>query len=327
MPTVNLPDLILAADWAKVPKGRSVYVADVEAATVGPHGETAWSLETILDAARQYREDRRRVLVSMDLAFGVPAGYWRDVKQIPRWTGACHFVDWLELIGQENVIWQEVRQPLEWRVEQPFFAIPPRPGGRSDYDRKAGYSMLRAIDRSSQAKPIFCVSGIPGTVGSGTRSLWRELAPLLQGPRDFRIWPFEGCLETLLDECQIVLAEGYPGIAYTAALESNLPAPMRRIGKTKASQRANAVDQLTNAAWITHHEVTLDGLSGALESEDDFDALMSAAGLLRCVLAGYPIEGPDIDPVAEGGILLSPVIDFSSRKKTARSTRIAKPRP
>ncbi len=311
---MNTPDLILAADWAKTPKGRSVYLADVEEATVGPLEETAWSLETVLNAARRYRQGRRRVLVSMDLAFGVPSGYWGDIKQVRRWASAYHFIDWLKLIGEETNIWQEVKQAADWRVERPFFAIPPRPGGRSEYDQKAGYSMLRAVDQSCQAKPIFCVSGIPGTVGSGTRSLWQELAPLLHRPRDFFIWPFEGSLNKLLAETAIVLAEGYPGIAYTAALESELPAPMRRVGKTKAIQRAQALDQLTKATWVAHHKVRLDGIEEALECEDDFDALLSAAGLLRCTLEAHPLEAPQVDPIAEGGILLAPMIEFSANK-------------
>ena len=50
---------------------------------------------------------------------------------------------------------------------------------------------LREIDRRTGAKPIFAVSGIPGTVRSGIRALWRELAPLLREERDFSVWPFE----------------------------------------------------------------------------------------------------------------------------------------
>ena len=52
-------------------------------------------------------------------------------------------------------------------------------------------------------------------------------------------------------------------------------------------------------------------------SEDDFDALMSAAGLLRCALEGHSLDEPEHDDqVAEGGVLLTSVIDF--KQKTER---------
>lgn len=43
------------------------------------------------------------------------------------------------------------------------------------------------------------MSGIPGTVGSGTRSLRQELASLLRSRRDFHVWPSEGTLDAVRD--------------------------------------------------------------------------------------------------------------------------------
>ena len=87
--------------------------------------------------------------------------------------------------------------------------------------------MLRKIDGATGAKPLFAVSGIPGTVGSGTRSFWQELIPRLTDSLDFAVWPFEGDLRRLLASRGIVLAETYPALFYAAVLARTLPAPAK----------------------------------------------------------------------------------------------------
>ena len=62
-----------------------------------------------------------------------------------------------------------------------------------------------------------------GTVGSGTRELWKELMPHLTGDRLFAIWPFEGDLIFLLESRGLVICETYPRSAYGAALAESLP--------------------------------------------------------------------------------------------------------
>ena len=221
----------------------------------------------------------------MDLVLGIPRPYWREVSVVERWRRTKTFLDWLGTLGGEDTFWQEVRSAEDWNVLQPFFAVPGGAGSMTAFHTKAGYSLFRKPDLRCQANPPFCVSGIPGTVGSGTRALWQELSPMLAEWRDFRVWPFEGSLDQLLTNSTIVIAEGYPGIAYTAALRESLPARRLKVAKTKRQQREAALGLLTNATWVTNHSVAIHDLDEALASEDDFDALMSAAGLLRCVLA------------------------------------------
>ena len=55
--------------------------------------------------------------------------------------------------------------------------------------------------------------------------------------------------------------------------------------------------------WIADFGVSLDDLPAAEQSEDDFDALMTVAALLRLTLAGRPLTRSAPDPVGEGGIL------------------------
>lgn len=303
------PGTILAADWAKNPSKRAVYEADVRERRIARLECTAWGLDSILSVARSHRPNS--VLVSMDLVLGVPGNYWRELLEEERWSQVTDFLNWLGTLGDEDTVWQEVRSGEKWNVLQPFFAVPGGAGSMTAFPSKAGYPLLREVDARVGSKPPFCVSGIPGTVGSGTRAFWREMGPMLAEPRDFRVWPFEGSLDQLLTSSAIVIAEGYPAIAYTAALRESLPARLLKVAKIKRDQRHFALEQLTKATWVTKHEVLIQGLEEAIESEDDFDALMSAAGLLRCVLDGHSLEEScHDDPIAEGGVLLTSAIDF-----------------
>jgi hypothetical protein len=315
---IQSPGIILAADWAKNPAKRAVYEADVRDRSITKLECSQWTLESILTVARSHKQ--HSVLVSMDLVLGVPRPYWREASGVKRWRQTNNFLDWLGTLGGEDTFWQEVRSPEDWNVLQPFFAVPGGAGSMTAFHTKAGYSLFRKPDRRCQANPPFCVSGIPGTVGSGTRALWQELSPMLAERRDFRVWPFEGSLDQLLTNSTIVIAEGYPGIAYTAALRESLPARRLKVAKTKRQQREAALGLLTNATWVTNHSVAIHDLDEALASEDDFDALMSAAGLLRCVLENYALDEPDCDDrIAEGGVLLTSAIDFE--KKAAKLER------
>jgi hypothetical protein len=93
------------------------------------------------------------------------------------------------------------------------FSVPKGPRSLGSYVQAAhrhGVTLHRAIETVTRAKPLFIKSGIPGTVGSATCALWRELAPLLVNSRTFRVWPFDGDLEELLKSTKMVIAEVYP---------------------------------------------------------------------------------------------------------------------
>jgi hypothetical protein len=85
--------------------------------------------------------------------------------------------------------------------------------------------------------------------------------------------------------------------------------------------------------WVKQFGVDIRNVQEALLSEDDFDALMSAAALLRCVLEGTSVESAHADPL-EGGILASeslnlalPAQTFScedDKEGTGRTRRVQK---
>ncbi|GEM_PF-2076621 len=309
------PGTLLAADWGKPLKKRAVYKADVAGRAIERIDSEEWNLQLLLETAREIvGAGKGPVVVSLDLALGIPKQFFQSVRRCERWRIADRFIDWLSLLNAEpDVFWEEVNSADQWRVERPFFSVPKGQGALTAFETTAGYSLRREVDRLTHAKPLFAVSGIPGTVGSGTRCLWQELAPLLSdNSRDFKVWPFEGPMDQLLKQENIIVAENYPAISYTSALRVELPGRKLIVSKTKAPQRTQAVLMLSNAAWIATHGVTLPDLVAARDDEDDFDALMTAAAGLRCILEGYSLEQPDLDdPVAEGGMLLSSAVDFN----------------
>lgn len=301
----------ISADWSKDPRKRSVYVAYLEERRIGrePPGSSGWDLEALLALARELSH-RGRVLIGVDLALGVSRGYWRLVLDERRRRRPATFVEWLSQLDPFGEFFQETAESEQWRVGRPWFAIPPVPGGRKSFEKKVGDGFLRRIDAATGAKPLFAISGIPGTVGSGTRDFWKEVIPCLARERDFAIWPFEEDLTSPRSGYPIVLAESYPGLAYAVALAERLPARRIRVAKTRRAEREFACGLLVRAEWVAGNRVDLGGLDAARASEDDFDAHLMASAVLRCAIEGSSLGDRDwIDPVVEGSMLLAGPVD------------------
>jgi hypothetical protein len=76
------------------------------------------------------------------------------------------------------------------------------------------------------------------------------------------------------------------------------------VAKTRRDVRQQAIEVLTKATWIREHNVTVKDLDAALHDEDDFDACVTAAALLRCQIENLPLHESALQsPRAEGGIL------------------------
>lgn len=298
----------ISADWSKDARKRSVHVAMPRTRCIRREENTAWDLEALLQLARELKEEVGPVLLGMDLALGVPAGYWRMVRRDtaggrpPR-----RFLAGLAGLDPKSDFFRGVRSPDEWRPCRPFFAVQKGKGGKTAFTEKVEGNMLRRIDEATGAKPLFAVSGMPGTVGSATRALWKELIPWLNdSSRDFAVWPFEGALPALLSDSGIVLAESYPGLAYAAAVAERLPTSRMKNAKTNRYWRKGICGCLEKAAWVRKYGVCLGDLGPARADDDAFDSHVTAAAVLRCVLEGRELCAPEwIDDEAEGAMLLA----------------------
>lgn len=323
---VEPPRIFLCCDWGKESDKRAVYLADTRTRRIRCAGKNPfrsatgmpWSVREALACARQFAA-ANPVVLAFDAPLGIPLSYFHAAKQYAPWNGIKSFVDWLPLACHHRGFLESSRVASAWRVDRPFFAVPAGEGALKAFEAEAarqGAMLLRSIDRQACAKPVFVTSGIPGSVGSAAIELWRELADAFTGSRDFALWPFEGNLNTLLNTRRMVLAEMYPRAAYSVALSPHPPAKRSRlkIAKTDEGCRRAALRELLGSKWMREEEVVLtpEDVESAAVSEDAFDALITAAALLRCALDGTPLSQPALeDPEAEGGILCTGGINLA----------------
>jgi hypothetical protein len=131
-----------------------------------------------------------------------------------------------------------------------------------------------------------------------------------------------GDLEVLLESSPVVVGEIYPRAAYATAL-LDAPRPPLVLAKTHPDVRRKAIADLLAADWVRLNEVTIKIAANA--NEDDFDACLTAAALLRCVVEKLPLCLPRLDSArAEGGMLGTGSVNFDlrpGRRSGERSVR------
>jgi hypothetical protein len=285
---------------------------------------------SVLEEA-QRRASSGAVLATFDAPLGVPESYLTALRRLRVERLPASFLD---MLGQARLMprfFVSSSTAREWRVDQPFFSVPAGKGGLGSYVDAAsrqGVNLYRRIDTVTGAKPVFITSGIPGSVGSAACALWQELAQRLNPDRAFKVWPFEGELDTLLKVAPIVVGEIYPRAAYATALLDDPPASRAPliIAKTAAGVRSDAIACLRNAQWVRGLHVTLEHLVEAEASEDDFDACITAAALLRCVLERAPLCPSRLEATeSEGAIVGTGSVNLQLPQRTFAASHRGQP--
>jgi hypothetical protein len=302
-----------------------VYVADVRKRAVGRLSAPAapgWTVREVLAEAKR-RASGGSVLSTFDVPLGIPASL-RDALGRSCDESLANFLKFLPTACSIPRFFEASPTAEVWRPDRPFFAVPPRESGLQRYldaARTYGVDLYRQIDRLVGAKSAFVTSGIPGSVGSSVCDLWRELALCLTHDRAFKIWPFEGDLGMLLKSSKSVVGEIYPRAAYATALcdEPIEERPCLSVAKTDCGVRREAIAVLRAARWVRSLRVSFKGLTQAEANEDDFDACITAAALLRCVLERVPLCSSQCRcSVIEGGILGTGSVNLCVPRKTFR---------
>lgn len=292
------PLTIIAADWAKDARKRSAFISNLGTRQVGRlefDGELAGLLEYASSLTGP-------VLLGIDAALGVPTGFWSRLHDGNAHPGRS-FVDFLFDPALPGAFFEPVQRAGDWCPQRPFIRPPPGRWSLKAFDDASGQGLRRLVDKQLNANSMFVTSGIPGSVGSGTRALWQDLITA-HARLDFRIWPFQGGLDALLKENVPVIAEIYPKACYGIALAESLPARLIAVAKTREAARQRCLAELQAATWLRETSLTLADLQRAMSNEDDFDALLSAAALTRLFLESAPLESAEmVEPVVEGGIL------------------------
>lgn len=310
---------IVCADWGGPSNKRTAYEALVgERVIRRVPAADAWEVESLLEYAR--RGDRP-TLLAFDAPIGVPRSFIEAARKSGLGPSISGFLDWLSL-----ATFDECEDAAHWSIASPFFRVPPKGGEGSlrafeAAARKAGVDLYRAIEKQTGGKTAFMTSGVPGSVGSAARDIWMGLAAARKKKAPFSVWPFEGDSDPLVASVGPVVAEIYPRAAYATALLDQAPRPRLFVAKAdkkklpkqmQSRTRHDAVECLLATEWPQRAGVRFENVAEARANEDDFDALMTAAALLRCLVEGLPLLSPAfIDPLSEGAILGTGSIDLA----------------
>ena len=315
---------IIAVDWGKDSRKRSAYISQLASRTISRLAFDG-SLVHLVEHASSLEGP---VLIGIDAAIGFPASSWQSLHD-SRQSSPRTFADFLLGSSVPADFFQPVARPEEWSPQRPFIRPPSGRWSLQAFIDASHEGLYRQIDKQLHANPIFVTSGIPGSVGSGTRALWQELIELKHSSA-FRVWPFHGPLAKLLKGNDPVIAEIYPKACYGIALAESLPAPLLSIAKTKEHARRETVAEFRKSDWLTRQRVTITDFDAAMANEDDFDALLSAAALTRILLEDAPFESPETtDNVAEGGVLGAASLTAKIKRVTGRdnSKKTGVPKP
>ena len=309
---------IIAVDWAKGAAKRSAYQARLDTRNISRLAIDGSLAQLVNDASSL----KTPALIGIDAAIGFPMSSWKRLtKDSDIQPG--HFIHRLLNGTLPGRFFDPVTQPEAWSPERPFIRPPAGKWSLTAFVEASDGGLYRKIDSILNGNSIFVTSGLPGSVGSGTRALWQELVAL--GRRtSFSVWPFHGPLEALLKVGKPVIAEIYPKACYGIALAESLPAPLLTIAKTRESARHETLTRLRDSHWVERERIVIEDLDPAIASEDDFDALVSAAALMRLFLENAPVEIPEaIETKIEGGVLGAASLTTSTRR--VPRTRPAKP--
>jgi len=312
---------IICADWSKTSARRAAYVADIPTRLVRRLGSGPFTLRSLIDAASAHSGEGS-VLVGVDAPLGAPkslrAATHRDLGLPPTAT----FVDWVTKAAAWPDFFSREVEGEPWSPLRPFFRVSPGADARNRMFRamlERGVEPLRDVDKVTAAKSLFILSGIPGSVGSSVADLWPALSGILHNhPDGVRWWPSDQA-QPDTGAAGVVLAEIYPRALYASALASEPPPLRARLSIAKAERecRRTAIESLLAQEWVRQHGVRFEDAAPEIITEDSFDALISAAGALRCVLDGTPLGWSGSDAF-EGGMLGLDSINLSLPERTFR---------
>jgi hypothetical protein len=185
------------------------------------HPEPVGDAATLLRRLRE-RADGGSVVVGFDFPIGVPAAYASR-------AGVERFPKFLAQLGRDgwSRFYDVAEKPHEIGVRRPFY--PMRNSRKGEVTQRhvleglgvaSMNDLLRACDRATESRgaacPIFWTLG-GKQVGKAAIIGWPEvLTPALNDAEmDVGLWPFDGSLDELVRQRQIVTVETYPAEACT----------------------------------------------------------------------------------------------------------------
>jgi hypothetical protein len=297
------PSLIMCSDWSSDSRKRRAWLVDPAERVLRRLPQTDLTLSFLAAEAERHEGFR---LIGIDAPIGVPASYLVAARSAFGVPPDASFLDWLPVALEHTEFLIPLRRARDWSPQRPFFNVRGVPGGRTDLEaaiRAHSVEPRRSVEEDTGGTSVFML-GIPSSAGAAALALWTELVAA-RGELNVAVWPFAGDLDKLSAGPRTVLAEIYPAAAYGTALAKTLPAPRRRVRKGVGHERVEVLRELERMGWL--HEFGVLIAEGdrdyALADDGDFDALLTAAALLRLTLEGNNLFTCRVDPVAEGAML------------------------
>ena len=296
---------IVCADWSKDPRRRAAYVADVEQRRIRRLLAPPFDLTALLARVGEVARDGRTI-VAIDAPLGAPRSMIAATRPIHRLSPETGFREWLAAIAAHPDFFTPGVGDGPWSATRPFVRVRAGRGSLAMLFaaiRARGVEPFRDVDRATQAKSPFVVSGLPGSVGSSVIDLWPVIAATIgDGRGSIGLWPSADL--GLDSDGPPLLAEIYPRAVYALALSPEPPDKRARlkIDKGRACCRAAAASKGLASAWVRDHGVKIEDVDPETIDEDAFDAMMSASALLRCAIEGSSLGYSNADRF-EGGIL------------------------
>jgi hypothetical protein len=305
MPFPFLPTCICHADWSVQPHKRQL-----AAAWLQPDGSfIAHAPISVPEPGSLLPELRAKLgptgcaLIGFDFPIGLPYAYAQK-------TGFNHFTTALQSLGQGQweSFYRVAEYPSEISLQRPFYPARPGHAAQAHLLNALGFHHMDQLRRTCElaypgrraAAPLFWTLG-GQQVGKAAISGWQEvLTPAKKEHSDyFRIWPFDGNLEDLLQPGRIVAAETYPAEFYAplqivfsprAKTRNQASDPYRTGSPTRPADQAarNLQVQLSSELELSIQ----DGFGAQRQSEDAFDALIGLLGMVMVVHGLLPLSVP-----------------------------------
>jgi hypothetical protein len=226
-------------------------------------------------------------ILGVDVPIGVPA-YWAGQAEISYFPGA--------LLEFGNRKWSDIFSPAEKKEEisifRPFY--PAKPGGAKQAHLLHGLGvnhidvLRRRCDFDQEgraaATPLFWTLGA-AQVGKAAINFWLDvLKPAIQESSVF-LWPFEGNLADLIGRGKPIVAETYPGEAYTwfdleisKSNRSKRRIEDRRLDASRLIEVASNLGMDLEAA--AEEEVVMGFPAGGDDAFDAFVGLLAVASVV-----------------------------------------------
>jgi hypothetical protein len=308
---MSTPAVVAHCDWSKIHNKRwmSVAIRSGHKFVLSPPQEVL-ATSDLLDRLSKRRQEGGPLLVGFDFPIGVPAAYGEL-------TGFPNFPTALITFGQGS--WVDWFEPAEREAEisiyRPFYPARSGPAGavkKQHLTEALGVSvdqLLRRCERAIRdqqgvlkqraACALFWTIG-GNQVGKAAIAGWRNVIVPALSRLELRtaLWPFDGDLASLLDNCDCVLCETYPALAYRHLGFAFAP------GESKSNWGHRQTKTLALHKWFDAHHIELTGdVAAQIEigfgddavGEDRFDAFVGLLDMINVVTGQGITKLPD-DP-------------------------------